>query len=355
MKAAVWHKQKDVRVEEFPDPPAPKNDEVSLSVSWCGICGTDLEEYLQGPLFIPVGKPNPITGRHAPMILGHEFVGVIREVGKGIQDLKPGDHVAVDTLIHCGECYFCKAHQPHLCEKLAIMGLMTDGGLAQFINAPRYMLFTYPSSIPDAHAALSEPLSVCVRAARRGRLQSGESVAIIGGGTIGLMTAVVARALGASPVIIFEPEASRREVAMQVGATHALDPRASDPETAVKRLTGGRGADVVFECAGHIATMALSPLLARKGGRIVLVGLHDAPVPVRLASVVIGEQEIIGSFSHIYDVDFSEAVDLISAGKVNAEPLITAQIPIEELVPRGLNELASSKGRQLKILVAPNS
>jgi (R,R)-butanediol dehydrogenase/meso-butanediol dehydrogenase/diacetyl reductase len=354
MRAAVWHARHDIRVEEFPDPGAPAADEVRLRVSWCGICGTDLEEYLQGPLFIPpADKPNPITGRHAPMVIGHEFVGEVVGLGSRVSDLALGARVAVDTLIHCGECPFCRRHQVHLCERLAIMGLMTDGGLAEYINAPRYMCFKYAPGLANAHAALAEPTSVVVRAARRGRLVAGETVAIIGAGAIGLLTVEVARALGAEKIVVLEPAENRRKTALALGADAALDPFNADPVEAVKRLTGGYGADVVFECAGTVATMSMAPELGRRASRIVLVGLHDAPVPIRLASVVIGEQELIGSFSHVYDEDFSTAVDLLSTGQIVAEPLITAQIGLKDLVRCGLDELASSKGRHLKILVSP--
>jgi (R,R)-butanediol dehydrogenase/meso-butanediol dehydrogenase/diacetyl reductase len=354
MKAAVWHARRDIRVEEFPDPDAPRPDEVRLAITWCGICGTDLEEYTQGPLFIPpADRPNPITGRHAPMVIGHEFVGAVVRLGRDVTDLKVGDRVAVDTLIHCGECPFCLRHQVHLCERLAIMGLMTDGGLAEYINAPRYMCFKYADNLSDAHAALAEPASVAVRSARRGRLAEGESVVIVGAGNIGLLTVEVARAFGANKVIVVEPAESRRKVAMDLGATAAIDPLDTDPIEAVRRLTGGRGADVVFECAGITSTMALAPELARRAGRIVLVGLHDAPVPIRLVSVVTGEQELIGSFSHVYDEDFSAAVDMLSAGQILAEPLITAQIGLRDLVRCGLDELSTSKDKHLKILVSP--
>jgi (R,R)-butanediol dehydrogenase / meso-butanediol dehydrogenase / diacetyl reductase len=353
MKAAVWYQQKDIRVEEFPDPESPGFDQVRLRVQWCGICGTDLEEYLQGPLFIPVGKPNPLTGRQAPMIMGHEFVGEIIETGKGVTDLSIGDHVAVDTLLHCGHCYYCQRHMVSLCESLAIMGLSTDGGLAEYINAPRYMLFKYPASIRDDHAALSEPASVCVRAVRKSRLQEGETVVVVGAGTIGLLCMQIALAMGASKVFMVEVEETRRALAMQLGAANAVNPLEHDPITMIRRWTGGHGADVVLECAGTIKAMTLSPELARKGGRIVFVGLHDEPVPIRMVSVVTGEKELIGSFSHVYDEDFSAAVDLIVQGKIIAEPMITARIPLEELVPRGLKELASTRAHHLKILVAP--
>ena len=353
MLAAVWHGRRDIRVQEFADPGEPAADEVKLQITWCGICGTDLEEYLHGPLFIPVDKPNPLTGIIAPMIMGHEFVGVVHKVGSGVTDLQPGDRVAVDTLIHCGDCFYCRRHQVQLCESLAIMGLSTHGGLAEYVNAPRYMCFKYPATLPDPHAALAEPASVAVRAARQGRLAAGESVVVVGAGTIGLLTLQVARAMGAAKVIAVEPEQSRRELALKLGATAAVDPLANDPVVAVQRLTGGRGADVVFECAGNTATMSLAPRLGRKRSRIVLVGLHDAPVPVQLVSVVIGEQELIGSFSHVYDLDFVAAVELLATGHIVAGPLITAQIPLGDLVSRGLEELASTKARHLKILVSP--
>ena len=353
MMAAVWHGRRDIRVERFPDPGQPAPDQVRVQVSWCGICGTDLEEYLFGPLFIPADKPNPLTGRTAPMVVGHEFVGVITETGSLVNDLSIGDHVAIDTLLHCGECYFCQQHLVQLCKKLAIMGLSTDGGLAEFVNAPRYMCFKYPATLPDAHAALAEPASVSVRAVRRSRLTAGEMVAIIGAGTVGLLTLQVAKAMGAGKVVVLEPAENRRAVALELGASAAIDPSGNDPVKTVQDMTGGLGADVVLECAGLVSTMQLAPLLARKRGRVVLVGLHDAPVPLQLFPVVTGEQEIIGSFSHVYDEDFGAAVELLSAGKITAEPLITARISLKDLVTHGLEELAASKNRHLKILVSP--
>ena len=188
---------------------------------------------------------------------------------------------------------------------------------------------------------------------RRGRLAEGETAVIIGAGAIGLLTLQVAIANGAQSVIVLEPAENRRKIAAQLGASAVVNTNAEDAIQAVHALTGGLGADLVFECAGNVKTMELAPLLARKRGRIVLVGLHDAPVPMRLLPVVVGEQEIIGSFSHVYDEDFGPAVELLSTGKINAAPLITARIPLDDLVSRGLDELASSKSRHLKILVSP--
>jgi len=353
MKAAVWYGRRDIRIEEFPDPPPPGENEVKIKVSWCGICGTDLEEYLYGPLYIPVDEPNPLTGRKAPMILGHEFVGTVVKVGPGVTDFKVGDVVTPDTLIHCGECYWCKRHQVHHCENLAILGLMTDGGFAEYVNAPTYMCFHLPAGVSSEVAVLAEPASVAVRANRLARTSFGDSVAVIGAGTIGLLCLQTAFLSGASQVYVLEVDSSRREVASQMGATKVFDPLAVDPVEAIKDHTGGRGVDVVLEAGGNAKTIAMAPKLACKRGRVVLLTLHNEPVPINFFPLVCDEIELIGSFSHIYDEDFAAAVTLLGDGRINAEPLITGRIGLDDIVEKGLEELIANKAENLKILVSP--
>src|SRR2546423_739150 len=152
MKAALWHARDDVRVEEVPEPGAPGPDEVIIRVSACGICGTDLEEYRAGPLFIPVGQPNPLTGRQAPIILGHEFAGEVVEVGRGVTRLRAGDRVAPDVLVYCGKCYWCQRHQVMLCEQ---MGALTEIG---------------PDVVIDASGAVPATLGAIDAARRGGRI-----------------------------------------------------------------------------------------------------------------------------------------------------------------------------------------
>ena len=148
MQAALWHARDDVRVEEVPEPGAPGPGEVIIRVGACGICGTDLEEYRAGPLFIPVGRPNSLTGRQAPIILGHEFAGEVVEVGRGVTEFRPGDRVAPDVLLYCGTCYWCRRHQVMLCEKMAALGLSGDGGLAEYCRAPAAMCRPVPAALP---------------------------------------------------------------------------------------------------------------------------------------------------------------------------------------------------------------
>jgi hypothetical protein len=154
MRAAVWHARNDIRVEDVPAPSAPGPGEVIIRVGACGICGTDLEEYRAGPLFIPTDAPNPLTGRMAPLILGHEFAGEVVEVGRGVTEFRVGDRLAPDVLITCGSCFWCQRHQLSLCDSMAALGLMGDGGLAEYCRLPVNMAVKLPHGLSDDHAGI---------------------------------------------------------------------------------------------------------------------------------------------------------------------------------------------------------
>jgi (R,R)-butanediol dehydrogenase/meso-butanediol dehydrogenase/diacetyl reductase len=354
MKAARWHGRDDIRLEEVPDPAPPGPGEVILKVGYCGICGTDLEEYRAGPLFIPVDRPNPLTGRAAPIILGHEFAGEVVEVGSGVVGLRPGDRVAPDILLYCGECYWCRRHQVALCEKMAALGLSGDGGLAEYCKAPAAMCIRLADGVSLDHAALAEPLAVAVRAVKRGRVSLGESVAVFGAGTVGLLCLQAARNAGASAVYVVEPHAGRRELARRLGAAAAIDPRSADPVAALLDLTK-IGPDVVIDASGSAAASPVAIAAARKAGRVVLVGIPTGSSTINFLSVVSTEKEVIGSLSHVYDEDFATAVHLLGEGKVEVEPLISDRISLDEIIPKGLERLERHASDTLKILVRPGS
>lgn len=355
MQAAVWHARNDIRVETVPDPSAPGPGEVIIRVGACGICGTDLEEYRAGPLFIPVGAANPLTGRQAPLILGHEFAGEVVEVGRGVTAFKAGDRLAPDVLITCGECYWCKRNQLSLCDSLAALGLMGDGGLAEYCRLPVNMAVKLPAGLSDDHAAMAEPLAVAVRAVRRGRMLAGETVAVFGGGTIGLFCLQVARAAGAAEVFVVEPLANRRDLAQQLGASAVVDPRHEDAVAALRGYTRGIGPDLVLEASGAVPVTPVAIQSARKGGRIVLVGLPVAPTSFNFFQVVAAEKEIIGSLSHVYDEDYTTAVRWLGDGRVLAEPLISARIPLNRLMEDGLRRLEERASETLKVIVKPHA
>lgn len=353
MKAALWYGRNDIRIEEVPDPGPPGPNEVILRVAYCGICGTDLEEYRSGPFFIPVDQPHPLTGRVAPLILGHEFVGDVVEVGRGVTSLKTGDRVAPDCLITCGECYWCQRHEVTLCDKLASLGLSTDGGLAAFCRVPVPMCIRVPEHIPYEHAALAEPLSVAVRAIRKGGVGLDTRVAIFGGGTIGLLCLQAARRAGASAVYLVEPHAGRRAIAEDLGATATLDPLTTDIPWRLRELTA-IGPDVVVNATGSPNVVSTCIDAARKGGRIVLVGIPIAESQLHFLSVVGTEKQIIGSLSHVYDEDFAAAIRLLGQGSVNVDSLISDRIKLDDLLPRGLHRLEVQAADTLKILVDPS-
>lgn len=353
MKAARWHARKDIRIDDVPDPEAPGPGELILKVACCGICGTDLEEYLSGPSFIPVDQPNPLTGAIAPLTLGHEFAGEVVEVGRDVP-FKVGDHLAPDTLITCGECYYCKRHEITLCDKLAILGLMGHGGLAEYCKVPVEMCIQLPASLSLEHAALAEPLSVAVRAVRKSRLRVGETVAIFGGGTIGLFCLQIALSAGASAVYVVEPVPQRREIAMQLGAAGVIDPKAADPISELRRLTK-IGPDVVLEACGVPEVIPTTIEAARKAGRIVLLGIPGGHSSINFFKVVVTEKEVIGSMSHVYDEDFYTALRLLAEGRIQADRLITHRIPLDRLVEDGLQHLEKHPLDTLKILVNPNA
>ena len=342
MLALRWHARRDVRLDTIPPPPAPGPGVVQLRVLWCGICGTDVEEYRHGPLFVPVDQPNPATGRRAPLVLGHEFSGEVVALGPGVSRFSVGQRVAVDTLIWCGRCFWCLRHQVSLCERLAAVGLMADGGLAEFCNVPETTCLPVPERVSDEAAALAETLAVGVRALRRGRLTVGERIAVVGGGPVGLMALQAALASGAASATLIEPRADRRSVGTAVGASSVIAPDAS-PELF---------ADLVIECSGNANAIHTALAAARKGGRVVLVGLYARPTTVPFLDLVTTEKEVVGSFSHVYDEDFAAALALLGRGAVRAEPIISDRVPLPDALERGLLALEREPDAHLKILVS---
>lgn len=350
MKAAVWHGSKDVRVEDFPEPPAPGPKEVKIKVHWCGICGSDLHEYDAGPIFIPATAPHPLTGVQAPLVLGHEFSGEVVEVGKEVQGWKVGDRVAPDACQYCEACFMCRQNRYSICEKLAFTGLMANGAFAEYVNVPAYTLYELPPEMSYDAGAFVEPVAVGVHAVRRGQVLVGDTVAIVGAGTIGQVTLQAAKAAGASKLFVVEKARARKEYAKNLGATAVIDPGETDPVAEIRRLTNGLGVDVAFECVGGHQTGALTIDLARTGGKAVLVGIFEKPSEVHFNNLVFFEKEVLGSLA--YYGDFKTAIALMADGRIVAEPMITSRIKLEEIVEKGFKELLANRERHIKILVS---
>lgn len=352
MTAVRWWARGDVRVDQIPTPAAIPPDWALVEVHACGICGTDLEEYLHGPLVIP-SEPHPLTNRQAPLTLGHETVGRILAANTD-QAPPPGTLVAVEGNIGCGDCWWCRHQQYALCTQLASLGQMGDGGLADYMLAPVNTCVRVPSSLAVEQAVLTEPLSVVCRALRRraGDLR-GARLAVFGAGTIGLLTLQAALALGAADVCMIDPSAGRRQRAQRLGAARAVGPDQVD------RLAAdypADGPDMVIECAGGIGASQTALRVVRRGGTVILLGAHAAEITVNQLNFVLDELTVTSSVSHVCDEDFPPALDLLASGAINTDALVTSTIPLSRTVTDGFETLAepSSADSQAKIIVVPD-
>lgn len=351
MQAAVWHGRHDIRVQEVPVPQSPPAGWVKIRVHWCGICGSDLHEYVAGPVFIPVDHPHPLTGLKGQCTLGHEFSGEIAEIGEGVSGYTVGERVTADACQHCGKCYYCTHGLYNICENLAFTGLMNNGAFAEFVNVPAELLYKLPENFPTEAGALIEPLAVGLHAVKKAGSIVGKTVVVVGAGTIGLCTIMCAKAAGAGRIIALEMSSARKAKALEVGASIVIDPKECDAIAEVKALTGGYGADVSFECIGNKNTAKLAIDVIRKAGRCVMVGIFEEPSQFNFFELVATEKEVIGSLA--YNGEFADVIRFIADGRIDVQPLITGRITLADIVTRGFEELVNNKDGNVKIIVQP--
>ncbi|WP_146794348.1 zinc-dependent alcohol dehydrogenase [Agrococcus baldri] len=316
MRAARYTGEGRIEVGEA-EPRTPAADEVTIRVAYNGICGTDLH-IVQGHMDARVAMP---------AVIGHEMSGVVEQVGAEVTGLATGAPVTVMPLRWCGECASCLAGHQHICQRLDFVGIDSPGALQELWTVPASLVVPLPAGLSLQHAALVEPLAVAVHDVRRSRLREGETAVVIGGGPIGQLIAVVARATGAA-VILAEPDAERRAFAAAQGAT-VVDPIAEDLAGIVEAQTAGAGADVVFEVAGTRGTALDATRHARTRGRVVFVAIHPEPVPVDLHRIFWRELEVLGA--RVYErEDFERAVALLAEDAVPADALITRVVQLDE-------------------------
>ncbi|MCH1865055.1 2,3-butanediol dehydrogenase [Nocardioides sp. CFH 31398] len=351
MRAARFHARGDVRVDDVPEP-ATTPGTVKVEVEWCGICGTDLHEYLEGPIFAPTQEaPHPLTGEGAPIVLGHEFAGVVAELGDGVTDLRVGDRVVVEPYIVCGRCDACQQGRYNVCATLGFVGLSGGGGgFSQHVVAERRWIHPLGELGTDV-GALVEPLAVAYHAVRLSGAQPSHSAVVFGAGPIGLVTTASLKAVGVEEVIVVEPARARKEKAHGAGADHVLDPRETDVVEAVAELTKGRRADVSFECAGIDQVLATAIRSTRAGGTCVNVAIWGHEATVAMNDLVFNEVAVRGSLA--YCDDHTDTIALIADGKVDPYQFITGRIGLDDIVEKGFRELIDNKEENVKILVSP--
>ena len=323
-------------LREVPRPVAGPG-EVLVRVLAAGICGSDRHMY----------KGEYPTGR--PVTLGHEFCGRVEAVGAGVGGFAGGELVTVDPNIACGTCPACRAGRVNLCANLLAIGVFRDGGFADYVAVPAQQAFVLPEGLDPVHGAFSEPLACCLHALDVARIVPGSTVAVLGGGVIGLLMVQLARLAGAAEVVLVTRQASRRALALELGATVAVDPAAGDVVAAVRALNG-RGVDVVLECAGVPETLQQGLGMLARGGALVLFGVtpDGVEVPVRPFDLLVNEIRLGAAYLNPHT--HARAAAMVASGVLELDRLVTHVIGLEDVA--AVVGAAPQKG-EIKVIVRP--
>lgn len=344
MKAAVLHGKEDIRIEEVKKPILGPN-EVLVAPRAAGICGTDY---------------NIFTGHWKvkfPRIMGHEFTGEVAEIGSEVVDFKHGDRVVIEPDITCGKCYYCTTLgiNNYLCEDHPSVGESVDGAFAEFVKVPEKTLYSLPNTIDFDTGALIEPLACAIHGSDQAEIQPGDNVIILGAGPMGLLLMMLALLRGAAKIGVIEPNKSRGEMAIQLGADFTLDSRDGDISKEVLKMFNGRGADVVIEAVGRKDATEQVFTLVRPGGRVCIVGVIPQGTPVTISDsfdiFFLKELTIVGTFGSPRG-DFERSIRLLSAGRIDVEPLITHRLGLED-IGKAFSILKEGKEPSMKILISP--
>lgn len=351
MRAAVWHGAGDLRVEQVEEPGLPPEGQAVVEVFVACICASDVAEYRDGPHVIPTTKPHPLTGRCAPITLGHEYAGRVVAVGPGVDQVSVGDRVCGDACIRCGRCFWCLRGEYNICAEGGAVGLHADGAFARYLKVPAYTLFSVPEAVSDRDAAVVEPLAVGLHALKRGRCEIGEKVVVFGFGMIGAAAALFARLAGAAIVMVVDQSPTRRRLAQSLGITQVLNPDTDTVTNEIRTRTGGLGADLVLDCTGiaHVLPQALSA--TRRGGRTVVTGIAHEPATIAMDRLVYFEREIIGALG--YTFDHPSVLAFLADGRLELPQIFGETIDLIEIRTKGFDRLLIDKEAPLRIPVAP--
>jgi (R,R)-butanediol dehydrogenase/meso-butanediol dehydrogenase/diacetyl reductase len=346
MRAAVYYGPNKVEIADVPEPTAGPGT-VKVKVGYNGICGTDLHEYYAGPIFFPT-EPHPLTHAQVPLVMGHEFSGVITDIGEGVTGWAEGDRVAIEPIYKCGHCPACKAGNYNICAQIGFHGLMSDGGMAEYTVVPTSMLHKLPDNVSMTLGALVEPMSVAYHAATLGETKPGDTAMVFGAGPIGIGLWFALRGKGIDDAFVVEPSATRRASIEALGA-RTLDPAAMDVPAFIADHTDGRKADAVFDAAG--VTPAVETALACVGARrpMVSVAIYEKPLTTPLLNLVMNESRIQGSLCYT-SADFEAVIALMAQDKYDTTGWVES-IALDDVIDEGFEALHA--GAKMKVLVDP--
>ncbi|CDK24126.1 unnamed protein product [Kuraishia capsulata CBS 1993] len=370
MKGLLYYGNRDLRYSEDIETPQIRNaNEVQIDVAWCGICGSDLHEYLEGPLFMPTVADH-ISGKKMPLCIGHEFSGVVKTIGKDVTHVKVGDNVVVEATTHCSDRpRFCNDHSKCLacsqgffncCSRLSFTGLGTDhGGFSDTVVVGADHVLKIPDNIPLDIGALVEPLSVAWHAVERSNLREGQSALVLGGGPIGLAVVMALQGHNAGKIVVSEPAEIRRQFAANLGVEVFNPTEHDDCVGALRELMGIKeGFDASYDCSGVPATLLQSiEALGPKGIAINVAVWPNVPTPYMPMDLTFQEKTATGSMCYTI-TDFEQVIEALHTGQMSMEKvrmLITGKINLKDGIEQGFARLISHKEQNVKILVTPHA
>jgi L-iditol 2-dehydrogenase len=342
LKALVFEGPWQMPLRERPDPD-PSAGEVIAAIHAAGICGSDVHGYIGA------------TGRRTPgVVMGHEASGVVARVGEGVASVRPGDRVALRSVLSCGTCQPCRTGRPNICERRRGLGMHFDGAYAECVRIPEALVAPLPAGLSFEQGAMIEPLAVAMHAVNITPIELMDRVAIVGAGTIGLLTLLAARLRGAGRIVVTDRSQHRLEIARALGADVAIDVEAGDPVAAVLEALDGRGADAVFEAVGSSSTVQQSVSVVRPGGHVTWIGNSEPSVELGMQELVTKELTLRGSYAYGTDGEFDRAAAALGAGRLDVRPLVELVAPLGD-GPGLFREMAEGRLAAVKVILSPGS
>ncbi len=344
MKALLLEEYKKLTITDMPQPKVGEHD-VLVQIKACGICGSDIHGF------------DGSSGRRVPpLIMGHEAAGVVAEIGSAVTKTKEGDRVTFDSMVSCGQCFYCQRSEMNLCDNRRVLGVSCEdyrqhGCFAEYAVVPEHIIYPMPDNLPFEHAAMIEPVSVAVHAAKRTPISKGDTAAVIGVGMIGLLVVQALKAAGCSKVIAVDLADEKLKLSQELGADLCINPKTHDTAKSIQEATEGRGADVTMEVVGATPTVKSAIESTRKGGHVTLVGNLAPEVDFPLQSVVTRELTIYGSCAS--NGEYPECIDLLARGIIQVDPLISAKDTLEKGA-EWFERLYTAESGLMKVILQPD-
>ena len=338
MKAAVWHGGRDIRIEDLPRP-AVGPEESLIRVKAAGICGSELHAY--------EGRSRR---RVPPLVMGHEFAGVVEEIGEKTTEIRVGDRVTMHPAVACQVCEQCLSGRMNLCRARTHIGIDFPGAFAEYVKAPSRALYGIPDSMSFEEATLAEPLSVGIHTAGLANIRDGDVTLILGSGVIGLSCLIASREKRGT-ILVSDIVSFRLDFARSLGADVTIDASQMDLPEEVRRITAGRGADTAIEAVGLEKTVGQAISSVKYGGRVTIAGLLDEMIRVNILQVALKEIQLNGSYGRTND-DFRRSLTVLEEDAPTIRRLITHRFPLDHIA-QAFETMSKEKGSAMKIVLIP--